>query len=383
MKRIVGLIISLVFITTGQTFSQDVSFELSNKKFTELAQQKYYEFDVLISSQRDRRLHSGQLYFNYQKTILGQNLISKNAVTVGNGTDNILLATESGNALFKDFVLNDNTSGRISFSWQNRFSCDALEGKSIIGNVKKVLISFRVLIPAGVKPEELDLNNLICFESGELYDNQTYDCSQSIVSQILSNSFLCTDKDLIAPVSAISPATPKVVYGNSVLLSWTGSDNPGGSGIASYALYVSVDGGAFQLFASDLADTHYVFYGDKDKQYSFFVLAIDKKGNQEIEKTTGDVTVYFDSTLNVVANSLGTTIEASPNPMAESFLLKLGETIDNVQVHITNIYGQTMYYKEFGSTDSENISFQGAAGVYFVKVISGNEKSALFKILKN
>lgn len=383
MKRIVGLIISLVFITAGHTFSQDVSFELSNKKVIDLAQQKYFEFDVLISSQRDRRLHSGQLYFNYQKDILGPNLISKNAVAVGNGTDDILLATEGGNALFKDFVLNDNTSDRISFSWQNMFSCDALEGKSIIGKAKKVLISFRVLIPAGINIEGLDLNNLICFESGELFDSQTYDCSQSIVSQLLFDSFLCAGKDSIAPVSAISPATPKVVYESSVLLSWTGSDNPGGSGIESYALYVSIDGGAFQLFASDMADTNYTFYGDKDKQYSFYVLALDKQGNQEIEKTTGDVTVYFDSALDVVASNLGTTIKASPNPMTESFLLKFGETIDNVQVHVTNIYGQTMYYKEFSSIDSENISFQGAAGVYFVKVVSGNDQSALFKILKN
>lgn len=100
-----------------------------------------------------------------------------------------------------------------------------------------------------------------------------------------------------------------------------------------------------------MEDVSYVFYGDQFKQYSFYVLATEKQGNQEKQKTIAEATVYFDTQLGVVSNTLGTPIMASPYPMEESFLLKFGESLDNVEVLITKIYGQTMYHEKFSSTD--------------------------------
>jgi hypothetical protein len=382
MKGIIGLTVTLIFLITGNCFSQDVSFELSGKKFASYEGKQVYEFEVLISSEKNKRLHSGQLYFNYQNDILGENLISKNAVTSGIGTDDILLAEESGNPLFKGITLNDNTDKRFSFAWQNAFSCAASGDKSIIIAEKKVLVSFRILLPAGVKTDELDLNQLICFESGEVFDDQSYECPGAALNQILSDAYNCSGEDTLAPVSLISPSAPAVVYDGKVTLSWTGTDNSGGSGIAAYDIYMSVNNGPFQLLAPDFADTSYVFTGEAFNKYSFYTIATDNKGNREKQKSKGDVTVFFDVPLDVVANNLGTSVAASPNPMTESFTLRLGEVIDQVEVRVTNIYGETMFEKMYSRAESETISFQGASGVYFVKVISGNEKSALFKIVK-
>ena len=63
----------------------------------------------------------------------------------------------------------------------------------------------------------------------------------------------------VAPTSTVSPL-PATENTTAFTLSWSGTDDPGGSGIASYDVYVSDNGGAFTPFLTrhdpDLGHLH-------------------------------------------------------------------------------------------------------------------------------
>jgi hypothetical protein len=65
------------------------------------------------------------------------------------------------------------------------------------------------------------------------------------------------------------------------VVTWTGSDDPGGSGIAFYDIYVSDNGGAYQLFVSHTTLTSATFTGVQGHTYGFYSVATDNVGNVE------------------------------------------------------------------------------------------------------
>ena len=99
--------------------------------------------------------------------------------------------------------------------------------------------------------------------------------------------------DAVAPVSAIS-ALPAVV--DSVFnVSWTGEDDPNGSGVKDYMLYVSKNNGPFTLYKDKLTITSEDVSGQKGNKFSFYTRAADNAGNLEANKAVGDKVV----TINV------------------------------------------------------------------------------------
>lgn len=81
------------------------------------------------------------------------------------------------------------------------------------------------------------------------------------------------------PVSSVAalPSQSQAVF----LLNWSGQDNAGGSGIASYDVYFSEDGGAFQRWLAGTPTTSAVFQGTLNKSYAFYSVAVDNAGNRE------------------------------------------------------------------------------------------------------
>ncbi|KPL08093.1 hypothetical protein AMJ86_01930 [bacterium SM23_57] len=82
-----------------------------------------------------------------------------------------------------------------------------------------------------------------------------------------------------APRSHVKPllttsTTPFVVE-------WIGEDDEGGSGVASYDVYLAVDGSPFNLWLST-ADTAAVMKGQLGHTYAFYCVATDNVGNVEI-----------------------------------------------------------------------------------------------------
>jgi hypothetical protein len=93
--------------------------------------------------------------------------------------------------------------------------------------------------------------------------------------------------DSEAPVSAVL-ALPATVDVTDFTVSWSGTDND--SGIASYDIFVSENGGAYSLWLDDTTDTAATYTGIDGNTYDFYSVAIDAVGNIEAAPATADAT---------------------------------------------------------------------------------------------
>ena len=71
-------------------------------------------------------------------------------------------------------------------------------------------------------------------------------------------------------------------------VSWSGQDDTGGSGIATYNIYVSTDGGPFTLWLANTTGTTGLYPGAFGHRYGFYSQAVDNVGNVEATHTTPD-----------------------------------------------------------------------------------------------
>lgn len=105
--------------------------------------------------------------------------------------------------------------------------------------------------------------------------------------------------DAVAPASHL---TGLPAYVDSVFtLTWTGRDDSLGSGVKSYDVFVSKNGGPFALYKEKLDSTSVGFTGETGATYSFYTVATDNTGNREPAKIKGDLTVAVAGTGPVVA----------------------------------------------------------------------------------
>jgi VCBS repeat protein len=70
---------------------------------------------------------------------------------------------------------------------------------------------------------------------------------------------------------------------------WSGSDT--GAGIESYAIYVSENGGPFQLWLRNTTETSAIFQGRPGNSYTFFSVAYDVTGNAEAAPGPADTSI--------------------------------------------------------------------------------------------
>ena len=76
----------------------------------------------------------------------------------------------------------------------------------------------------------------------------------------------------------------------SFQVSWGGSDDTGGSGIAGYNVYVSTNGGAYSLWKSMTTQPAARFSGEQGKTYRFYSVAVDNVGHEEQAPSSADAT---------------------------------------------------------------------------------------------
>ena len=93
--------------------------------------------------------------------------------------------------------------------------------------------------------------------------------------------------DAGAPTSTVA-ALPAVTTTTSFSVSWSGSDDAGGSGIAGYNVYVADNGGSYTLFTSSDSPGSTTFNGQNGHTYAFYSAATDNVGNQEAVRSIPD-----------------------------------------------------------------------------------------------
>ena len=94
-------------------------------------------------------------------------------------------------------------------------------------------------------------------------------------------------------VKQLAATQPYVVF----YVNWSGSDT--GSGMRDYSVFVSEDGGPYNIWLSETTDTSGIFAGKPGKTYTFYSVARDRAGNVEAVKTSPEATT---TTPNVVVN---------------------------------------------------------------------------------
>lgn len=86
--------------------------------------------------------------------------------------------------------------------------------------------------------------------------------------------------DAVPPVTTF---TVQAAGGNSYSITWSGSDDPTGSGVKDFTLYQSVDGGGYAPVVQRTALTSYVVQAAAGEARTFLVRASDNAGNVEPE----------------------------------------------------------------------------------------------------
>ncbi|QLE55646.1 pre-peptidase C-terminal domain-containing protein [Nostoc sp. TCL26-01] len=107
--------------------------------------------------------------------------------------------------------------------------------------------------------------------------------------------------DISDPTSTVT-ALPSTTNNANFTVSWSGTDN--GSGIASYDIYASVNGGAFTLWQDNITTTSAQYSGAVGNTYAFYSIAQDNVGNLQ------PVPLIAQATTQVIAGAT-TTVSIS------------------------------------------------------------------------
>ncbi len=108
-------------------------------------------------------------------------------------------------------------------------------------------------------------------------------------------------------------------------------------------------------------------------------------GNFAVEVTKNGCT---DTSACIAVNNVGImetsfyrSIRVSPNPSNGSYKLDLGKKNDKVHVAISDLSGKTIKQLTFRDTEFFEINIKEPSGIYFLTIVSGNEK-AIIRLIK-
>ena len=85
--------------------------------------------------------------------------------------------------------------------------------------------------------------------------------------------------DSAPPTSSVRPLPSE--SGRSFTVAWAGVDSDGGSGVATYDVYVSAGDESYRLWLSGTVETLATFQGEPGLPYRFFSVARDHAGNRQ------------------------------------------------------------------------------------------------------
>ena len=122
------------------------------------------------------------------------------------------------------------------------------------------------------------------------------------------------------------------------LVKWTGNDDENGSGIASFDVYVSENGGNFTLWLDNTTLTEASYRGQQGKSYAFYTVAVDNVGNLEITPTNAQATTQIaNSNVNqtpILGVNNGLTLNEAATATITLSLLQVTDA-DNTPTQLT------------------------------------------------
>jgi hypothetical protein len=112
--------------------------------------------------------------------------------------------------------------------------------------------------------------------------------------------------DAGAPTSSVAPLPADSLP--TFTVSWSGSDDPGGSGVQSYDVYVSDNGGPFTLWQNATTVTSAEYDGVVGHTYAFYSVATDNVGNVE---STSDV-AQASTVVDLLSDTMTSVVSSTP-----------------------------------------------------------------------
>ena len=198
-------------------------------------------------------------------------------------------------------------------------------------------VSYTVLAKSGVTTgTQLRNVALISFDNQPSISTDQIDPNNAAAG-IDPNKQALVTIDAIAPTSHVNtlPAQSQLLQ---VPVSWTGQDDPSGSGVASYDIYISDNGGAWTQWLSGSTASNVTYQGKPQHTYAFKSAAHDNAGNVEAQHATADAT---------------TLIVANPQ-----FQLTVTPVSTNLNNNTTFSY--TVIVKNIGSLNLNNVTMSNA-----------------------
>ncbi len=162
------------------------------------------------------------------------------------------------------------------------------------------------------------------------------------------------------PTSSVS-ALPAIESSPSFTVSWSGHGDPGGSGIGSYTIYDSDNGGPYTIWQADTTQTSATFNGLYGNTYTFYSVATDNVGNVQPTPSGAQATTYVAAPPTSAVNPLptsttsttfGVSWSGSPGPGAKS--------IASYQIFVSNDGGSFQPF--LTGTTQTSTTFTGLAG---------------------
>ena len=123
-------------------------------------------------------------------------------------------------------------------------------------------------------------------------------------------------------------------------ISWAGTDDAGGSGVASYDLYGSIDGGPLQPLVGATTATSIVIKGEAGHIYGFAVVATDAVGHPQATPTTPQVTTTTVAPVVIVPSLTAAIAPASP--------IGAGGTFSTSGTYALNVQGSVAGNVDYG-----------------------------------
>ena len=375
MKKLIPIFILL--LVCNIIIAQDVIFTFANAQNTNDGTDDFYEVDVMIATTSDFKLGSGQLYINYNTSAFGTNVSSNSNIefTYVNGTCILGQHEKDFNFgdLYKDYVANDNTTSRVSFSWQQNYAAGTFAGNNVTASAS-------TLFHMKIKYVDVTQDPSICFESIAPFDDQTYtacgpygsvapltssNCGSDPGTQIISDTYDCTGASLAPlPVELIS-FTARAENLES-RLDWSTASEINNEGFEIERL-----GENDQWELLDFVNgrgtnneiNNYVFYDKTPKAgINYYRLKqIDFDGKYE-----------YSNIESVTFEKREIQFSLFPNPTnSKKVYLNIPE--DKTEVLIYNGKGQLMSSSIFTEGVKEISLKKYSSGIYFVKFINGSK----------
>jgi len=179
--------------------------------------------------------------------------------------------------------------------------------------------------------------------------------------------------DITAPTSKVT-ALPATETTASFKLSWSGTD--AGSGIASYTIYVSDNGGPFTAWLTNTQGLSTSYPGVNGHTYSFYSVATDNVGNVEVAKTVAEATTTVKVPPAAIATSVNFTYSpAGPFYVGEMATLKAkvvpasGSDIPTGTVTYTSTYGSETVSLDATGTATLPVQLNLAPGSYTLTAV--------------